>query len=259
MKKQIALFFILFNFTLYSQTPKMIEKELNDLLQKREEIDSQAENSYDLLAKYNKELQNLVLKFTSSNPETLTYKFENLRNGLNIVSSEDGQFRIYTWNTLQGGSMQYYKNVFQFKAGGKIHSKLSDSSLDNKNSGVNFLEVNELKVDDKTYYLTTSVAVGSSALYYYQAKVFAIEKGKLNENAKLIKTKTGIKNTLGYEVDLSSTANRDRKDGLESSDFSAIIYDKKNKIIIIPLINENGMVTKNKIKYKFEKLYFKKM
>lgn len=245
---------------MYSQTIELIEKKLNVLLEKRQECDTiQTENSYILLSKYNKELEDLVLDFTTSNPETLSYKFENLKNGLNIISSEDGQFRIYSWNTLEGGSMQYYKNVFQYNVDGKTYSKSSNGILNNKKNGVNFLEINDLKVDSKRYYVTTSISIGSSALYYYEAKVFALENGKLNENAKLIKTKSGIKNTLGYEVDLSSSANRDRTDGLETEDFIRLIYDKKNRIIIIPLINGNGLVTKNKIKYKFEKAYFERI
>ena len=69
----------------------------------------------------------------------------------------------------------------------------------------------------------------------------------------------GLKNTLGYEVDLSSSANRNRNDGVVSRDYMELIYDKKTQTIVIPLIKADGKVTKNKIKYRFTGKYFEKM
>ena len=120
-------------------------------------------------------------------------------------------------------------------------------------------EINDIIKNNKHYYVTSSISVGSSAAYYYQVKVFSIDKEILNENTKLIKIKSGLKNTLGYDVDLSSSSNRNRNDDVESSDFIKLIYDKKNKTILIPLINADGKITKNKIKYKFNGHFFEKI
>jgi hypothetical protein len=260
MKKCALIILLLFNVTVQSQTLKEIEKDLNNLIEKRNNcIESKTKNSSDSLSKFNIELEKLVLKFTSSNPETLTHKFKDLRNGLSIITSEDGQFRIYNWNTLEGGTMQYHKNVFQYKANGKTCSKLSKIETEYDDSSVDFFEINDVKVNSKHYYVTSSVFIGSTAIYYYEVKIFSIENGKLNEDAKLIKTKSGIKNTIGYEIDLSNSANRDRKDGVISRDYISLIYDKKNKTIIIPLINGDGKITKKKIKYKFKGKYFEKI
>jgi hypothetical protein len=38
-----------------------------------------------------------------------------------------------------------------------------------------------------------------------------------------------------------------------------LTYDKKNQTIVIPLINENGKITKNKIRYQFKGSYFEKI
>ncbi|WP_291103489.1 MULTISPECIES: hypothetical protein [unclassified Flavobacterium] len=258
MRKFILIFFILFKGTLFSQDFNSLEKKLNNLIEKRIFwSDSQNENSYDSLAKYNKEFEKLILNFTSKNPKTLTHNFNKIKVGLNVISSPDDLFRIYTWNTFGGGSMQFYRNVFQYNIDGKVYSKLNKK--DEEDNGCSFYEINEVEVKNKHYYITNSVSVGSSAVYLYEAKIFSIENGKLNENAKLIKTKSGIKNTLGYEVDLSSLSNRDRKDGVESRDYIDLIYDKMNKTIKIPLINEDGKITKNKITYKFKGEYFEKI
>lgn len=257
MRKFILIFFILFKGTIFSQDLNLLEKKLNTLIEKRIFwSDNHTETSYDSLAKYNKEFETFILNFTSTNPKTLTHSFNKIKMDLDVISSPDGLFRIYTWNTFGGGTMQFYKNVFQFNIDGKIYSKLNQK--DENDNGCSYYEINEVDVKNKHYYITNSVSVGSTAVYYYEAKIFSIEDGKLNENAKLIKTKSGIKNTLSYEVDLSSSSNRNRKDGIESSDYIRLIYDKKNKAIEIPLINEDGKITKNKIIYKFKGEYFEK-
>ena len=257
MRKFILIFFILFKGSLFSQDLNLLEKKLNTLIEKRIFwSDNHTDSSYDSLAKYNKEFEKLILNFTSKTPKTLTYTFNEIKVGLKIISSPDGLFRIYTWNTFEGGTMQFFRNVFQYNIDGKVYSKLNQK--EEEDNGCSFYEINEVEVKNKHYYITNSVSVGSTAVYYYQAKIFSIEDGKLNENAKLIKTKSGIKNTLGYEVDLSSSSNRNRKDGVEIRDYINLIYDKKNRTIKIPLINEDGKITKKKITYTFKGEYFEK-
>lgn len=259
MKKCILLFFILFKTAVFSQDLNLIEKKLNSLIDKKIYWSSNNDNESgsDSLTQCNKEFERFVLDFTSKNPKTLTYDFKKVKDRLSIISSEDGLFRIYTWNTYEGGTMQFYRNVFQYKINGKVFSEISNK--DPQDNGCNFMEINDVVVNKKHFYVTNSISVGSSALYYFEAKIFSIENQQLNRNAKLIKTKSGIKNTLGYEVDLSSSSNRDRKDGLEERDYINLIYDKKNKTIIIPLIEGDGKITKKKIKYKFNGNYFEKI
>lgn len=258
MKSYILLLFILLKIPVYAQDLKLLENKLNQLSRQRENWShSQDEKSYDSLARYNKELEELILNFTAKNAKTLSHQFDKTKVGLDIVTSGDGLFRIYTWNTLEGGTMQYFRNVYQYSVGGKVYSMVNPTA--EGDNGRRFFEINDLTVAGKRYYLSSSISVGSSALYYYQAKVFSIEDGKLNPSAKLIKTKSGIKNTLGYEVDLSSFSNRDRKDGIEPMDYMKLMYDRTNKTILIPLINADGKVTTGKIKYQLKGQYFEKI
>jgi len=258
MKNYILLLFILVKIPVYGQDLKLLENKLNQLSQQRANwSNSQDEKSYDSLARYNKELEELILNFTAKNPKTLSHQFDKTKVGLDIVTSGDGFFRIYTWNTLEGGTMQYFKNIYQYSVGGKVHSMMNP--ITEGDNGCRFFEINDLTVAGKRYYLCSSISVGSSALYYYQVKVFSIENGKLNPAARLIKTKSGIKNTLGYEVDLSSSSNRDRKDGVEPMDYMKLMYNRANKTIIIPLINADGRVTTSKIKYQLKGQYFEKI
>lgn len=258
MKKLLLVFIIFFNTWVFGQDLNQIEKKLFDLNVKRVFWSyDQSLSAHDSLDNYNAEIKDFILDFSSKHKQTLNHPFKSVNQGFDIVSSADGLFRIYSWNEFAGGTMQFYQNVFQYNIGGKVYSKLNEKR--NQDSGHRFYDLNEVSVDGKKYYITSSIVIGSSAVYYYQAKVFSIKNGKLNENAKLIKTKTGLKNTLGYEVDLSSSANRNRNDGVVSMDYMELIYDKKTQTIVIPLIKADGKVTKNKIKYTFTGKYFEKM
>ena len=62
-------------------------------------------------------------------------------------------------------------------------------------------EINKLKVDGNTYYLAINHAVLSTRESYQTVKVFSIEKNQLNDKVKLIKTKSGLQNELGFDFD----------------------------------------------------------
>jgi len=204
----------------------------------------------DSALKYNSIFSKLLLKCIQKNPGTIHHDFKNLvKNGLKIVTSEDGNFRIYSWDDETGGTMRRYHKIFQFKDGKKILSKELP-----KDGGAFYTQINDVVSGNKTFYVTQSISVLSSAMSYHQVKIFSIDNGKLNDKAVLIKTKSGIKNQLGYEADVSSQSNRDQ----EVPDYS-IVYDKKNKIIAIPLIQSNGKITSEKIKYQFKGKYFEKL
>ena len=263
MRRLITILNILLICLSYGQTTEDIEKESIFLFEKRNYfLNSRNEFPYDSIPDYNRKIEKFILKSTSTNPETLNYEFKNLiniQNGLNIITSEDKLLRIYNWNTLEGGTMQFYKNVFQYSYNGNVYSKLSKIESDDDDVSVNFYEINDLKIDDKNYYITFSVFVASSALYYFEANIFSIENRELIENVNLFKTKEGLTNSLGYEIDLTNSINQNRKNGIQLMENMDLVYDKKNKTIIIPLIKDNGKLTNRKIKYKLKDKYFEKV
>ena len=213
-------------------------------------------DSVDSLEKANDQFEELLLTLTSKNPQTLNYKFKSLiDSGLIISTSTDGNFRIYGWDTWTGGTMHFFRNVFQFKANGKIFSKtLNNYKEDDGDPDCLYYEVNQVTSNNKNFYLAFSSKIFSTGSSYQNVKVFSIDNTKLNDNAKLIKTKTGIKNQLGFEVDLASKSNI----GKEVPNYF-IVYDKRNKVITIPVILDNNQVTSKKVRYKFNGTYFEKL
>jgi hypothetical protein len=210
----------------------------------------------DSLIKANDDFQKLLLKYTAKNKETLTYPFKNLNDsGLSIHTSKDKKFRIYSWDTWTGGTMHFYRNVFQFKGAKAIHSKTIPSYFENNEDGPDctYHSLSDLQVGQNTYYITLSIMVGSSAIYYHTAKIFSINGDKLNDTVKLIKTKSGIKNEIGYEIDLHHADISEDRDKMYPG------YDEAKQEIILPLVDGNGRVTWKKIIYKFRGSYFQKI
>lgn len=210
-------------------------------------------DSLDSLTKYNQRFKDLLLDYTSSYGQSITSSFKDLSEmGLIVSTSEDGLFRIYSWDTLDGGTMHNFEKVFQFKDHGKVISTVIDAPTE-YDAGNYCTQINDITVEKKRYYLVQTIAVGSSAVTIHNIKIYSIDDAKINDDAKLIKTKSGIQNQLGYTVDLTMFPMAWE----DIPDFT-INYDKKKKIIILPLIKENGKITNKKIKYQFKGQYFQK-
>jgi hypothetical protein len=261
MKKYFVIVLVFVATFSFGQTLKMTDQKLIEAFGKINywafnKTLTDKINPYDSLELVNDEFEKLLLKYTKSIPQTLSYEFKNLiDSGLIISTSEDGLFRIYSWDTWTGGTMHNFRNVYQFKSGDKIYSKIMGTK--NGEDGVPgcfYNQINDVVSGGKTFYMAQSRAILSTALSYHNIKVFSIDNSKLNDTAKLIKTKTGVKNQLGYGIDLTASANRDK----EVPEFY-IEYDRLTKTYVIPLILEDSKVTTKKIRYQFKGKYFEKL
>ncbi len=242
---------------LLGQNITTIEKQLSEAFQKINYWSSEGrdhKDSYDSLAAANTKFEKLLVGYTSSHPQTISHDFKSLeKNGLIIATSEDGKFRIYSWDTWTGGSMHFFKNVLQYESDRKTYSQAVEH--DNEGDpGSYCYQINDIISENKKYYLTQNKAILSSGMSYHNIKIFSIDNGKLNDKAQLIKTQSGIKNQLGYEVDLTASANRN----YEGRDYE-MKYDSKNKIISIPVIQADSKITAKKIRYQFKGKYFEKI
>ncbi|MBI4811098.1 MAG: hypothetical protein HY800_06620, partial [Ignavibacteriales bacterium] len=231
-----------------------------DLLKQFKKIDYWANYSedddkvdkYDSLEKANKVFRKSLLQYTSKYPSTIDFDFKDLKKeGLFIATSDDGLFRIYSWDTWTGGTMHIFKNVYQYKIGDKVFSKtIGTDDMDPPDPRGFYSDIYSLRSTGKTYYLAVKHAIFSMKDSYQEIKVFSITSSSLDrmfldDTVKLIKTKSGIRNTLGFSFNFFSVMDR------EERPVKLIDDDSNARAISIPVVLENGEVTNKSIIYQF--------
>ena len=251
----LILFFI--SQSCFGKTPKSVEA---DLLMSFRKIDYWFEKkgdttigAYDSISKANDVFAKKLKYYTGKYPFTIVQTFWLLKKeSLDVISSSDGLFRIYSWDELTGGTMHFYENVTQYKTGSKVYSVLNvDTSGGQGGYIYNYSHVYTLKTDGKTYYLAIYNGIFSSRIMGKGVQVFSIIDGKLNDKVKLIKTASGLHSKLYYDYDLGPIVNEVTDDDAH--------YNDALKTITIPVIDDNGAVTKKRITYKFTGQYFERI
>ncbi|HZX58159.1 MAG TPA: hypothetical protein VFE54_05520 [Mucilaginibacter sp.] len=194
-----------------------------------------------------KKLKNYVEKF----PATISYPFYQLKKEpVTILTSADGLFRIYSWDDETGGTMRYFDNIFQYKIAGRAEIIAAINKPEGE-SGSMYQELYTFKANGKTYYLATTLEIGSTIIYVNGIQVFSIEGGKLNPDTKIIRTKSGLHSTIDYEYNPTLTA--------DEKISSYIHFDHDTQSIYIPIVLEKGKLTNKYILYKFTGQYFERV
>ncbi len=240
-----------------AQTPQNVEQELIKLYAKVDDNSGyKSNNDSDLLEKANDDFKMKVLEYTKV-ASTLKYTFGELQKEITITTSEDGKFRAYSWDRLDGGTMHFFETVYQFAGkDGKVYSQAVETEEGNAGGFVQNMFNVETKLGN--VYLVCSYAIGSTQDRYEGVGLFRIDGNKLNDNVKLFKTKSGLTNSIGFSYNFFSVLDKKKN----SDDL--IFYDKKTKVLKIPVVIEseeiqNGEVTDKFISYKFNGKYFVKV
>lgn len=235
----------------FAQTSRQIETDLLKSFKKIVYWDTHRIND-DSLPAANNEFGRKLKYYAEKYPFTIRMTFNRLqKEGVKIVSSDNGALRIYSWDTQLGGTMRRYGSLIQYQTSKRMRSDLF--IYDEKDAGAFYLKVSDVKAGNKTYYLCFSSSVLSSADYVDIITVFAIEGGNLNKAVKIIKTDEGSTESLSAEYDRSAAVNSDVKNAPQLS------FDRKSKTIHLPLILENQKITGKYIDYKFNGRYFEKV
>jgi hypothetical protein len=268
--KYLNLFLLFFgclsSSSLFAQTPQQIENDLLRLFKRidyweeyrnsnKENIDKSARGN-DSLDKACDIFAGKLKYYTSKYAFTINQEFSSIaqkrnsitKNKVNILTSTDGLFRIYSWDTRSDGTMYSFADVFQYKIGAKTKSSLiSESDSGQWRYVYYYSDLYTLNVNSKTYYL----AIYNGAYNHVEAgqgiQVFAIENGALNNDLKLIKTGSGLHSQLYYEYLFDG----DKKDDIK--------YDPVQKTISLPVVVAKGRVTNKRILYKFTGQYFERV
>jgi len=249
---------LLFSPKLFAQklTLKAIEDDLHKSYLKILDIRfNNGTTSYDSLEKENNIFIEKIQSYTSNYPLTLTYKFDSLRKdniNIHIVNSEDNLFRIYSWDTWMGGTMHDFKNIFQYRSGNKVYSRLSYDTTDQDYIPF-YSQIFTLKANNKVYYLAIYNGIYSTKDASQSIRIFTIQNHSLNDKVKLIKTSSGLVNSIDVYFDFFSVVDRPERP------LRLIKYDQQKRIIYIPIVDDSSKVTKRFILYQFNGNVFKRV
>ncbi len=254
-----TLFVLAFSISIFAQTPNKIEQELVRNIKELQKYSNYGSN-YDeeKLLKANNVFEKNLLKYTKI-ASTLSYKFSVLSKLMLNATSVDGKFRIYSWDTETGGTMHEYSRVYQYLgADGKVYSKAPDTTAEEGGVGSFVYAIYTVDSTNGKIYIVCSTFIGSTQDHYQSADLYKIDGNSLKDKVKLIKTASGLTDTLNFEYNFFSVVDRKERP------IKLILFDKKTNILKIPVVIENekfpnGQVTNKFISYKFNGTNFVKV
>jgi hypothetical protein len=251
MRYFVLVFFCLITLDAGAQSSQQIEA---DLLRSFKKINAWGYDSkmdvQDSLWHAKKIVGEKLYNYAIKYPSTITYNFSRLKKEhVDINTSDDGLFRIYSWDTWTGGTMHWFENVFQYRVSNKTYAVL-DTPRSEGDVRPSYNGLYTLKANGHVYYLALNTFIGSTIDVGGSIQVFDIENGKLNDSVRLIRTAAGLHSHLNFEFYLDKS---------KESLWPSITYDTQKQIISIPLIDANGAATTKHILYKFTGQYFERV
>ncbi|PYT00874.1 MAG: hypothetical protein DMF63_06125 [Acidobacteria bacterium] len=208
---------------------------------------------YEKLERENDLFKKDLLRFTRL-PATIAAAFPRLKKALRIVTSKDGRLRIYSWDRQTGGTMHDYDSVFQYRgASGKVFS-WSENDVEDA-AGVFYHEIFQVNTRSRPIYLTVATFVGSTSLRGESISAITINGDRLVADPKVIKTASGLQNSISFEYDLFSQ--------LDRKDRRLFTFDEAKRSFSFPVVIEDektpqGRITNKNITYRFDGSYFVK-
>ncbi|RYD96127.1 MAG: hypothetical protein EOP54_14480 [Sphingobacteriales bacterium] len=219
--------------------------------------DYKGANNSDSAAHYRDLFREAIVSGIKENAPATLDALETLATqepGLQFHKTTDAQLYSVCWDDQEGGTMRNFEGLYIFHNGTVYATEALYPPQDEFSANANvyaLYQVNTTK--GKAIYLQFEYVQASSALYSYTVSTLSIEKGKLNRQAKYIKTRSGLQHSIHYGLDWSEQVNRDRG---ELDIRQGLSYDASLKQFSFPLIQLDGTISTKRIKYRFKGNYF---
>lgn len=199
---------------------------------------------------YSRQFDKAMLALLKANPQTLTYPFRQLAdNGdLHVVTSADGTFRIYSWNDQLGGTMRFFKTVYQWRNGNRM--VVNVPRRDEGDAGSFCSAIFTVDVGSRRYYLAVENSIFSTKDTRQSIAVYRVDKNRLISTDALFRTQRDRFARIDVDFDFFSVVDRPERP------LQLITYDAQQKIVSIPVVNEAGKVSNQRIRYQLKGDHF---
>lgn len=170
--------------------------------------------------------------------------------GLTVLESKDKKLRVYSWDSLTGGTMHFYESVAQFDVGGK-YAYLDLNGPDPKEDedpgpGALTTDLRTYEtVDHKFVYLLLMIGTYSGMDHSHSISAYVIDGGKLKTFPFF---DTGKKRLSTIDCSFSSA---------QWNEGANIQFGKDGKTMKIPIIDKNNAITGKFLLYAFNGNAFK--
>ncbi|HZV13646.1 MAG TPA: hypothetical protein VFA55_10570 [Candidatus Kapabacteria bacterium] len=203
----------------------------------------------DSIQHVNDQLYAYMRKVFEANPATLTADFKHAKkNGLDYVTSEDGNLRFYDWDMETGGTMHFFMDVAEYKtdAGVKVVAKYDGETGFNGCYYHQHPGIAAIHAKDKTVYVTTFGSIGSNQDEAMGIAAYALENNTLIR-VPFFRVKKKLKDhiDLGYNRFAGTYGN-----DLDNEPEIHLSGDKQK--LYIPIKNKNDGLTKRFTIYEFD-------
>lgn len=243
--------------SLDAQTPAAIERELIRHLDNISKFGNYGGTRDETkLERENRSLAQKLMRY-GKRVSVLQYAFPKLKGKMFVSTSKDGKFRSYSWDRESGGTMHDHATVFQYKGkSGRVYTWTAPGSTEGEFGGF-YHQIFQTDTPLGRIYLANSTFIASSSLSGQQLGLFRIVGEKLDPNVRLIRTGSGLRNSVGFQYDFFSVVNRPERP------IQLFTYDEKQKAFSFPIVIEDpetpqGRVTNKMITYRFNGKYFVK-
>lgn len=257
MRAAIFAILLLAVSSAFAQAPATVEREIIRHLDAITKYGSYGD-SYDdaKLSKHNELLKNTLIR-NGQRSEILHYAFPKLDGKMFVATSADGKLRVYSWDLETGGTMHDFESVYQYRGrSGKVHTWTE--KRDDESAGTFCTQIFEVPSANGTVYLTNSTFIGSTSLAGQSINAVRIDGEKLNTTTKLIRTGSGLQNSVSFGYDFFSVVDHPERP------VKLVFFNAAKKEFRFPVVIEDdktpqGRVTNKFITYRFNGKYFVKV
>ncbi len=193
--------------------------------------------------------KNKLLSITSTMPQTMSYNFQGLKNlGVQIIKASDGNFKIYSWEAKTKNGARYIETLYQYKLNRKVFSDLRIKEKET-DPGYFCREIFTIRLNMLNTYIALYNGYPGDKNKTLQLKAYELHDTGFKDEIPFFKTATAFENEINIIFNDPI---------IKSSEDDLILYDETKKTITIPVINEEKLLTKRKIVYKFNGRCFEK-